>query len=114
MGIDYLDLMFRIESEFQLCMTHVDVEKQVQDRSPADLTAGDTLAFILSQPTCLSCGYSLRGHGAEGICPECGKSFAFDQDATWTKLQRLLGEVMGIDRNRISKESRLSKDLGFT
>ncbi len=114
MGLDYLDLLFRVEKEFKVHISRADMEAMVQDRTQPDVSAGEILTLLVSRPTCLSCGYSLRGHGSVGLCPECGSSFKFDPRETWERLRIILAAVMKIDPAKISQESLLSRDLGYT
>lgn len=112
MGLDYLDLIFRVEKEFKVRISQADLEEM--GRVQPDVPASAVLELLVTRPTCPSCGYSLRGHGVAGMCPECGGSFVFDSEETWERLRRILAAVTRLDPVKISRESLLVRDLGFT
>lgn len=115
MGLDFLDLIFRVEKEFKVRITQVDLEKMVQAGGvKPDVRISDLLELLVTRPTCPSCDYSLRGHVAAGVCPECGSDFDLDPEHTWERLQRILAAVARVDPVRITRESLLVRDLGFT
>ena len=113
MGIDFLDLNFRLEKHFRVKLTPVDLEKLAGNRKPFDLRAGELLACIQAKrarilPECPNCGYDLTGN-TSGVCPECGLPFS-----EWEALRTILATVGGIERETITPESLIIKDLGFT
>lgn len=112
MGIDVLDLVFRIERAFGVRIKNDDLSKAAMKRRPPDVSAGELLWMVRSQPRCCRCHYDLRGHDASGRCPECGEPFS--PEATWEKLRDILAEVIGVEVAEITPDSLIVRDLGMT
>ena len=116
MGVDYLDLLFRIEKEFKVKVTPADLEAMatIRDRRGLDIPARAFLDLLISRPACLSCGHSLHDHGHAGVCPQCGRPFTVDNDEIWERLRQILAAVVRRDPAEILEDSLLIRDLGFT
>jgi len=118
MGIDLLDIMFRIEKRFQVQVHPEDWMSMVRDPQSFDVTVGDLFKFIQSRRRlCRECEYDLRGHPSQSTCPECGFAFDFhgcSQQDDWTELVGLLASALNVEPNGITTDSWLVKDLGMT
>jgi acyl carrier protein len=117
MGLDFLDVTFRIEKNFNLRISNEDWTALATGRRPPDVTAGELFELIRRRRNCRSCEYDLRGHADAGVCPECGRGFnveAVTDDTQWEILRRLLAEAMGVERDNIRRETLLVRDLGMT
>lgn len=113
MGIDFLDMTFRIEAEFHRKVDWSDLDKIARRRQPPDIAAGELLQFV--GPMCLGCGYDLRGHPDRGTCPECGTKFEDALEVTWQKLHDILARVANKRTPvGITPETLLIRDLGMT
>jgi acyl carrier protein len=116
MGIDFLDLVFRIENEFKVKVTQADLETMASLRisKRQDVSAGAFLELLLSRPACPSCGHSLQNQGRSGTCPLCAQPFTIDADQTWRKLQAIIAAVVQVHPEKVTRTSLLVRDLGFT
>ncbi len=120
MGIDVLEIGFRIDKEFGVQLTG-EVLKQLAVQPGtrrSDIRVGDLLHWIHEEsrrrPRC-GCGYDLRGHPSAGTCPECGRPFnAEDEEAHWSRLRAILSEVLRVEPNDVRRQSLLIRDLGAT
>lgn len=112
MGLEYLDLSLRIERQFRVHMKQRDWESLVRAGPRPDVRACDILDFIVAHPACRLCGYSLRGYGSRGVCPECSRPFSLDEAETWRTLRALLAEVVGAQK--VDRGTLLGRDLGYT
>ncbi len=113
MGIDLLDLSFRIERDYGVEISAAEWESIWCRRIPPDVSAGEVADLIQSKkPTlrrCVRCDYDLRAHASAGRCPECGSDYD-----DWETLKLTLSEVTGVDVQEITRDSLFLKDLGFT
>jgi len=113
MGIDFPDLLFRLERQFKVKLNNDDFLDLASSRNPPDVLAGELPQLISDARTCCNCcHYDLRGHGVTGACPECGEEFS--QEKTWELLRNILSEVAGLEESEIRKDSLLIKNLGMT
>jgi len=112
MGIDVLDLVFRIERAFGVRIKNGDLSNAAMKRRPPDVSASELFRLIRSEPRCCRCHYDLQGHHASGRCPECGGPFS--PQATWERLRDILADVSGVDAAEIMPDSLLIRDLGMT
>jgi acyl carrier protein len=117
MGIDLLDITFRIEKQFKIRLQQADWESLARDGRHWDVTAGDLLDLIHSRRACRECGHDLRGLRDDGICPACESRFDFKdhiRQADWEALRQLLSDALNIEPEEIMRESRLLADLGMS
>ncbi len=117
MGIDLLDMMFRIESKFGTTVTQDELTTMVKDPRHPDIMVGDILDFILAHPSCRECHYDLRGHARSGRCPECGAEFCYNDEyaeRAWEELREIISTVGRLKKERIHRQSRLLRDLGLS
>lgn len=114
MGIDLLELGFRIEKQFGASIDQRFWTAVAGRFGGPDVQAGDLLTYILSHPACPGCGYALRGHAREDVCPECGRPFSNDPDQIWAALQGVIAEVANLTPARVQKTSLLIRDLGMS
>lgn len=113
MGIDLLDITFRVERIYGLRLDGKNLAPAIE--RTGDLTVGDLHAALLSaERHCLRCRYNLRGLQATGRCPECGTPFvALSADSLFVDLRHAVADALGVDEARIRPESRLMRDLGM-
>lgn len=132
MGIDALDISFRIEKQFKVPFRRKNdywpslVEsippyevtncwsKRIVD---VDISAGRLFEYIQQCPHCRHCGYDLQAHEQEGICPQCKKSYAFNERQRaedWETYRKLLSDALGVKADEITPASLLVKDLGMS
>lgn len=96
MGMDALDMAWRLEKAFGITWFKEDYDRcvaQRRDPSGDDLTAGDIDAFVRTK---------LR----EANLPI--------PPSTWHRVQKVLGDVTGAKLAKIRPESHLRRDLGFS
>lgn len=111
MGIDFLDLVFRIEHQTGVRLEAEDLAATARRRQPPDWTAGEIVQLVLShsaQWSCLCCRQRFFCRVERGFCPCCGVRFDL-----WETLQSILAEVTGVDGGRIARGSLLVRDLGM-
>ena len=95
MGLDSLDMAFRLEKAFGLKWRRADYERCWNDASKldtADITAGDIHTFVCK------------------LLTEQGLPIP---PSSWHRVQRVLGDVTGSPIAKIRPVSRLKSDLGF-
>jgi len=117
LGIDLLDINFRVERRFKVTVSQEDWESLLTAAHPRDILAGDLFDLIHGRRTCRYCARDLHRYGPEGICPECRTPYRFDAegaDREWTLLREILADALNVKAEDISKSSLLIKDLGMT
>jgi hypothetical protein len=93
MGIDLLDINFRIEREFGVRIALRDLVHLVKDDAIHDPTAGELFDLLVrSLPE-----------------PEDSERTADDR---WTRLQSIIAETCGIPASMVKRDARLVADLG--
>jgi hypothetical protein len=90
-GIDFLDIEFRIEKEFGIALQVSDLNSVSDARDRSDITAGE-LHFII--------GCKLRESGRP--VPR----------SIWNKVRIVLSQALGVSPHSIKPESWIIKDLG--
>jgi len=129
MGLDLLDIVFRLEKAFSVTIRRGDLDSMVGGRGLQHLTAGEIYDFILPRVRdrwpadpgsffevdqhCFSCGYNLRGLHPDGACPECGNPLEGIEPYVWRAVCHVIRGVAGADPVTIQRETKLEQDLGF-
>lgn len=125
MGIDFLDMTFRLEKRFGFWLPPGWCEPIVARREKFDLTAGEVCAAVearlnairqqapppeirRSDPTILD--YESRQ--TTGVYAET-RNLAADTDA-WPGTREVIAATLGLNPHDVHKHSRLVKDLGMT
>lgn len=113
MGLDLLDICFRLEKHFQIRVYDSEWHKLLSKGEVYDAMPGEILSFMLERKRlCRGCGYDLRGHGDEGICPECGNSFLIEDDeASWHAVQKAISDALKVDPSIVTKDRLILRDL---
>jgi acyl carrier protein len=129
MGIDLLDVVFRLEKRFAIRIRRGEFVELFDRRRPGDATAGEVAAFVLGklpQPRrgfaspgehvdqsvgCMVCGYDLRGLRRDGRCPECGTDVAPEAQVL-ACVRQVLEDALGVDAEQVHRDSLLIRDLG--
>jgi len=96
MGIDFLDLNFRVEKRFGVQLHVADFPPEILHNN-ALLTAG-----LYSDTVQRKINARLRGTGQ----PEAGD--------VWPQVRDLIAATVQMDPHEITPESRLIQDLGYT
>jgi hypothetical protein len=95
MGIDLLDVAFRLERRFGVKITRDQLSKMVMRNDPPDIIVGDLLDFIRRD------------------IPQFGVlDLDLDADAIWPILQREISDALGVDIETVTKDKGLIHDLG--
>ena len=127
MGIDILDICFRLEKRFKIRLRG-QFNTLFEKRTPPDATAGEVQDFVLKvigspaapsdgeapieqDLTCMNCGYNLRGLKRSGACPECGASAGYE-DQIWVGVRNVLVDSLGVNEDEVHRDSLLIRDLG--
>jgi acyl carrier protein len=126
-GLDLLDIIFRLERKFNITIPHGDVDELFNNKNADTATVDDIAAYVLrrmlrgQEPgntsgfdidrACLGCGYNLRGLSRGGACPECGRG-ADLPDQVWEGVCDVLVDVIGVSREKIRPGASLRHDLG--
>lgn len=130
MGLDLLDVLFRLERQFSLKIPRGDLAALFTGRQPPDVTAGELHGFvcgrlwgsgILREPSgpldrdvrCSRCDYNLRGLPPPFLCPECG-AVPGAEGPVWAGVCRVLSDATGVDPDAVRFGTLLRKDLGVT
>jgi hypothetical protein len=95
MGIDLLDVAFRLERRFGVKISRDQLSKMVMRNDPPDIIVGDLFEFI------------------RGEIPRIGVlDLDLDADAIWPMLQREISDGLGVDIKAVTKDKGLIHDLG--
>jgi len=111
MGIDYLDMTLRLEERFGVRlhvedffevrlkrkMTLEEIKNYSRENARPDFTAGEVAEAI---------GNKLRAR--------IGSGDPWTEDEVWRGVQRVVAETVQVEPAKVTRESRLVKDLGFT
>jgi acyl carrier protein len=117
LGIDLLDIQFRIERQFKVTVSQDDWESLLTAAHPRDILAGDLFDLIHRRRSCRYCARDLHRYGREGVCPECRTPYRFDAqsaDREWALLREILSDALNVKAEDITMSSLLIKDLGMT
>ncbi len=116
MGIDFLDIAFRVEADLGVKLDPATLAA-MSDRWPsrADVTVAELIDyFVDALRRCGVCDYSLYGHAAIAVCPECGKRFEQpDRDRVTTVVRSAIAAALGLNLQEVSEERFLVRDLGM-
>jgi acyl carrier protein len=124
-GVDMLDVVFRLERTFGIKILPGDLERYAERRTPPDLQVRDLVALVRAKRpvlpmaagviagdvACLACGYNLRGLPPFGNCPECGTPAAYEAQIR-RALAQVLVDALGVDTAAITDEASVFRDLG--
>src|SRR5262245_3476935 len=95
MGIDLLDIAFRLERQFGVRVSHDQLLKLAMRNEPPDIRVADLFDFI------------------RGEVPESGVlDLESDGDAFWPIYQCAISDALGIDLEEVTKDKGLVRDLG--
>jgi hypothetical protein len=128
MGIDFLDIAIRLEKRFNIKLPRGWTNDFPARRFPNDITSGDLAAMVLKllppdspfrgkddpidqDMACIVCEYNLRGLSRLGRCPECGTPIEIEKHV-WAGVCEVLVDVLGIEKEKINRDSRVFPDLG--
>lgn len=95
MGLDILDMVFRLERCFGIKISRNDLDKMFRNNDPPDVAIGELFDFVSNRAD--------RG----GVIDS-----EMDADPTWTMFQHAIPGSLGIDPEEISKGRWLIRDLG--
>lgn len=93
MGLDLLDLTFRLEKAFGIKVAQADLLKLESGRFPWDVTAGELHLWVVQ------------------ICNERGVKFP---PSSWNRVRLELAKVVGKPPQVIRRETLVVRDLGFS
>jgi acyl carrier protein len=95
MGLELLDLAFRLERRFGVRVSRDQLSKLAMRNDPPDIRVGDLFNFI------------------RGEDPQTGVlDLELDAGALWTIFQREISDTLGIDLEEVTKDKGLIRDLG--
>lgn len=90
MGVDALDLVFRLEKSFEIKLPHTD-KNELFD-VPVGVCAGHVHDFICKRLS------------------EVGRPIPY---SSWHRVQLCISRAVGVPPQRVKRDSRLVKDLGM-
>jgi hypothetical protein len=95
MGLDILDLVFRLERTFHVKIRREEFSQQFDKNSPPDINVGELFEFV-------------RGKALS--------TDAFDEDldaeVMWLMFRRDISDSMGVDVEEITKDRWIIRELG--
>jgi hypothetical protein len=95
MGLELLDLAFRLERQFGVRVSREQLSKLAMRNDPPDIRVGDLFEFI------------------RGEVPQSGVlDLELDADSLWPFYQRTISDALGVDLEEIGKDKGLIRDLG--
>jgi hypothetical protein len=94
MGVDFLDLVCRIETEFDITVQHAELDELFLRHDPPDVTAGQLYVFV---------------------CSKCREAGIPVPHSTWNRLKLVIWRsgTGGARIGDIRKGSLLRRGLGF-
>lgn len=93
MGLDILDLVFRLECAFGINLNRGDVDALFDQHRPPDLRLGDL--FEHARRRAVRSGTTL-----------------LDGEGYWPKFQQVVSDSTGVDHAAVMKDTWLTRDLG--
>jgi hypothetical protein len=96
MGIDILDLFFRLERTFGVKIGREESLDLLRTSDPPDVTAGELFAFVREK---------VRSAGTSVLDDE------LDSDALWPIFQRALSDSLGVERDEVTKDRWVLREL---
>jgi hypothetical protein len=125
MGMDWLDIVFRLEKTFRIKVVWEELERYGRDRNPPDLFVRDLIAYvrekrprfeiidgvIAGDVACIKCGGSLRGVEPYMNCPGCGMSAAYEAQLR-VGVNRVLLDALGVNPGQLHDDAPVTRDLG--
>ena len=128
MGLDLLDIIFRLEKAFSIKIQRGEELQLLGGRPAKQMTAGTIYDFVIGRlrdrwpaapggsfetdQHCFVCGYNLRGLSVDGACPECGNHPLHFEPYVWRGVCHVLEVAVGAQPEKIRPETRLVSDLG--
>ena len=97
MGIDLLDVAFRLERRFGVRISRDQFSKMVLRSDPPDIIVGELFELIRNEIP-----------RAEVL------DLDLDSGAVWPIFQREISDALGVDLEEVTKEKGLIHDLGAT
>jgi acyl carrier protein len=124
MGIDFLDIHFRLERQFKIKIGN-ELVRVAESRGIKDLRVRDIVEFLQARvppidlrsgPSvdrpCVLCKYNLRGLPVFGNCPECG-TVASHYGQIQARVYQTLVAALGVQPEEIHLDALLIRDLGM-
>lgn len=129
MGIDFLDLHFKLEKTLGVKIPRGSFDSLIGVRKPPDITAGEFHRVVLgiyreisaerrvqrveNDVRCERCGITLGEIPVPGFCRRCGYPFDED-DYVWYLVKVCIADAFGVEVKDIYRDSLLIKDLGMS
>jgi hypothetical protein len=95
MGLDLLDVAFRLERQFGVKVSPDQYSKMAMRNDPPDIRVGDLFDFIRGEVPCV------------GVL-----DLELNADALWPMFQREISDALGVDLEEVTKDKGLIHDLG--
>ena len=123
MGLDLLDLNFRLEKQFRIRVEAGDWESLGRGRIPLDFTVKELALFVAERldrarrsrlpdrTFCDTCRHPVGGLFGGETCPGCGTPIVYD-GPIWEPLRQTICDVVGADPDEVHQDALLAKDLG--
>jgi acyl carrier protein len=99
MGIDILDLIFRLERTFGVKIPRSEFALLALKNEPIDLVAGDLFEYVRRKA---------RLSGVRLLDDET------DSHLMWPLFQKAVSDALGVEPGEVTKESWLIRDLGMS
>ena len=95
MGLDLLDVAFRLERQFGVKVSPDQYSKMAMRNEPQDIRVGDLFDFIRGEVPCV------------GVL-----DLELDADALWPMFQREISDALDVELDEVTKDKGLIHDLG--
>ena len=97
MGVDLLDIVFRLGRTFHVEISRAEFIALFDRNGPSDITAGNLFALVRSKAI---------------------RTDAFDEDldaeVLWLMFRRAISDSLGVDCEEVTRDRRLIRELGAT
>ena len=96
MGLDIMDLFFRLERNFGIRISRPEIAPLFREKQPPDILVGDLLEF-------------LRRKSPTGVTVLDDET---DAELIWSMLRHTVSDALGVEPGEVTKDRWIIHDLG--
>lgn len=97
MGLDFLDLIFRLERQFGTKISRSQLDAMIRDRDPPDMLAGELFEYVRKKAR------------PGGVYDE-----EMDAESLWPMFQLAVSDSMGVHVDEVTEDKWLIRELGMS
>lgn len=105
MGLDLLDIVFRLERSFGIKIPRGDFDKLLSPEEPRDIRIGDLFNYVHRRVRSADVSdRDLYDRDLDDLEP--------DRDVLWSLFQEAISDALGIEPEEVAEDRGLFRDLG--